>query len=199
MSESWEKLKTSCMICKRCNLCKTRTNVVFGIGNADAEVLFIGEGPGEQEDLRGEPFVGRSGQLLDKMLKAVELDRNTNIYIANIVKCRPPQNRDPLIEEQECCFEWLKNQIDLIRPKIIVALGRIAGAKIVKSDIKITKEHGTFYNKDGILYIATFHPAALLRNPNQKPAAFQDFLNLREKIQEICPETYGDFLEFAEK
>ena len=140
MYTNWDDLKAACESCRKCELCKTRTNVVVGVGNPLAEVMFIGEGPGENEDLQGEPFVGRAGKLLDKMLDAVELDRHTNVYIANIVKCRPPQNRDPKPEEQEQCIEWLRAQVRLIRPKVIVCLGRIAAAKIIKPDIKITKE-----------------------------------------------------------
>ena len=185
MFQTWEELESACHDCRKCGLCAGRTNVVFGVGNKDAKVLFIGEGPGENEDLQGEPFVGRSGQLLDKMLAAVDLDRHTNIYIANIVKCRPPQNRDPLPEEQDLCIEWLRNQVALIRPKIIVCLGRIAAMKIIKPDMKITKEHGIFYEKAGILMMATLHPAALLRNPNNKPAAFDDFIKLRDKMTEL--------------
>jgi DNA polymerase len=173
------------MRCTKCGLCETRTNVVFGMGNPQARVLFIGEGPGQSEDEQGKPFVGRSGQLLDKMLAAVDLDRNSNIYIANIVKCRPPKNRDPLPEEQEMCIDWLRNQVTLIRPKIIVCLGRIAGMKIIKPDLKIMREHGVFFEKNGVLMMATLHPAALLRNPNNKPTAFEDFLKLRDKIEEL--------------
>lgn len=186
MYQSWEELEQACKACRQCELCQTRTNVVFGIGNPKANVLFIGEGPGEQEDLQGLPFVGRSGQLLDKMLAAVDLDRNKNIYIANIVKCRPPKNRDPLPEEQQACLTWLRNQVLLMRPKIIVCLGRIAAAKLIKPDIKITKEHGMFIEKNGVLMMATLHPAALLRNPNNKPAAFEDFLKLRQKLDELA-------------
>ena len=153
-----------------------------------SDILFIGEGPGENEDLEGLPFVGRSGQLLDKMLAAIDLDRNKNIYIANIVKCRPPKNRDPLLEEQEACIDWLRNQVMLMRPKIIVCLGRIAAMKLIKPDMKITKEHGIFFEKNGVLMMATLHPAALLRNPSNKPAAFEDFLKLRAKIDELNQE-----------
>ncbi|HIS68069.1 MAG TPA: uracil-DNA glycosylase [Candidatus Gallacutalibacter stercoravium] len=187
---NWEQLQQACAACQRCQLCKTRHNVVVGVGRPDAKVLFIGEGPGENEDLQGEPFVGRAGALLDKMLNAVDLDRSRNIYIANIVKCRPPQNRDPLPEEQEACIGWLRNQVALLRPKIIVCLGRIAGMRLIKPDLKITKEHGLFFEKNGVAMMATLHPAALLRNPSQKPGAFEDFLKLREKIKELCPETY---------
>ena len=190
MFNNWEELKNACANCQKCELCQTRTNVVVGVGTPDAEVMFIGEGPGENEDLQGEPFVGRGGQLLDKMLIAVDLDRNKNIYIANIVKCRPPKNRDPKPEEQEMCIDWLRNQVKLIRPKIIVCLGRIAAARIIKPDIKITKEHGQFIEKNGVLMMAMLHPAAILRDPRRKPDAFNDFLILREKIKEICDHTY---------
>ncbi|MBR1779434.1 MAG: uracil-DNA glycosylase [Clostridia bacterium] len=186
----WNELEEQCKICKKCALYETRHNVVFGVGNKDSKVLFIGEGPGENEDLQGEPFVGRAGKLLDKMLTAVDLDRNKNIYIANIVKCRPPQNRDPRPEEQEACVNWLRLQVKLMKPKIIVCLGRIAAMKIIKPDFKITKEHGIFFERKNTLLMATLHPAALLRNPAQKPDAFNDFLLLREKIKELCPETY---------
>ncbi|MBE6731440.1 MAG: uracil-DNA glycosylase [Ruminococcaceae bacterium] len=179
------ELEKECKKCEKCKLSKTRTNVVFGVGNPEADVMFIGEGPGENEDLQGEPFVGRGGQLLDKMLKAVDLDRKKNIYIANIVKCRPPKNRDPEPGEQEECIQWLRNQVKLINPKIIVCLGRISAAKLIKPDIKITKEHGIFFEKGNFLMMATLHPAALLRNPNNKPAAFDDFIKLREKMEEL--------------
>ena len=185
MFDNFEELRENCLNCRRCGLCETRTNVVVGVGNPRSKVMFIGEGPGENEDLQGEPFVGRGGQLLDKMLAAVDLDRKTNVYIANIVKCRPPKNRDPLPEEQAACIGWLRNQVALIRPKIIVCLGRIAAMRIIKPDMKITREHGQFFEKNGTLMMATLHPAALLRNPNQKPAAFEDFLKLREKIDEL--------------
>lgn len=185
MYQDWDTLEQACLNCKECGLCETRTNVVFGVGNRHSKVLFIGEGPGQNEDLQGEPFVGRGGQLLDKMLEAVDLSRKKNIYIANIVKCRPPQNRDPFPEEQEACLNWLRNQVALMKPKIIVCLGRIAAMKIINPQIKITKEHGIFAEKNGILMMATLHPAALLRNPNNKPAAFEDFLALRKKIDEL--------------
>lgn len=185
MYQSWEELETACLACRKCGLCEGRTNVVFGYGNQNSKVLFVGEGPGEQEDLQGKPFVGRSGQLLDKMLAAVDLDRENNIYIGNIVKCRPPKNRDPLPEEQELCIGWLRNQVALMRPKIIVCLGRIAGMKLIKPDLKITKEHGIFFEKNGVLMMATLHPAALLRNPASKPDAFDDFIKLRDKINEL--------------
>ncbi len=185
MFTDFETLKSECMKCDKCKLCQTRNNVVFGVGNPEADVMFIGEGPGENEDLQGEPFVGRGGQLLDKMLAAVDLDRNKNIYIANIVKCRPPKNRDPEPQEQEACIGWLRNQVKLVNPKIIVCLGRISAAKIIKPDIKITKEHGIFFERGNMLLMGTLHPAALLRNPNNKPAAFDDFIKLRDKMIEL--------------
>ncbi len=190
MYETWEQLKADCMQCRKCSLCETRTNLVFGVGNENAEVMFIGEGPGENEDLQGEPFVGRGGKLLDKYLEAIDLDRKKNIYIANMVKCRPPKNRDPLPEEQEQCIGWLREQTRLMRPKIIVCLGRISAQRLISKDFKVTKQHGDFIEKGGILFMGTFHPAALLRNPNQKPDALEDFLALQRKIKEICDRTY---------
>ena len=191
----WEALTEQCRNCTACGLAATRTNVVVGVGQPDAEVLFIGEGPGENEDLKGEPFVGRGGQLLDKMLAAVGLSRQHNIYIANIVKCRPPKNRDPLPEEQEACIGWLREQVSLIRPKIIVCLGRVAACRIISPDFKVTRQHGQFVEKGGILMMGTLHPAALLRNPNQKPDAFSDFLALRDKIGEVCTHTELNYPE----
>lgn len=182
-------LQQECGCCTRCPLCQTRQHVVFGQGVPDAEVLFVGEGPGQSEDEQGLPFVGRSGLLLDKYLFAIDLDRSTNCYIANIVKCRPPQNRDPLPEEREACMPWLRDQFRLLRPKIVVCLGRVAAQAMIRPDFSITREHGQFFDKNGTLFMATFHPAALLRNPAQKPDAFADFLALREKIRQVCTHT----------
>jgi len=192
MYKEWGELTASCRSCRQCELCEGRTHVVVGVGKENAEVMFIGEGPGEQEDLQGEPFVGRAGKLLDKMLLAVELSREENIYIANMVKCRPPGNRDPKPEEQEACLAWLRNQVALIRPKIIVCLGRIASLRLINPDIKISREHGVWVNKNGTWMMPMLHPAALLRNPNQKPEALEDFFRLREKIKEICEHTYPE-------
>ena len=189
MIENFEELKAQVLECQACKLCQTRTNVVFGVGNPHADVMFIGEGPGENEDLQGEPFVGRGGQLLDKMLASVGLSRQKNIYIANIVKCRPPRNRDPQPEEQEACINWLKAQTALIRPKIIVCLGRIAACRLITPDFKVTRQHGEFFLKNGVWMMGTLHPAALLRNPSQKPDGFADFLALRDKIGEVCDST----------
>ncbi len=190
MYKDWESLKKDCMTCQKCDLAKTRTNLVFGIGSENAEVLFVGEGPGANEDLQGQPFVGRSGQLLDKYLKHIDLDRNKNIYIANMVKCRPPENRDPSEKEQDCCIEWLRCQTRLLKPKIIVCVGRISAQRLISKDFRVTQQHGEFIEKGGILFMGTFHPAALLRNPNNKPAALEDFLALRDKIKEVCEHTY---------
>ncbi len=187
---TWQEIENKCLSCKSCRLCEKRKNVVFGVGNRQAKVMFIGEGPGEQEDIQGEPFVGRAGQLLDKMLHAVDLDRHKNVYITNIVKCRPPMNRDPQEDEQDCCIGYLREQTRLIRPRIIVTLGRIAGMKLIKPDLRITREHGTIIERKGVFMMPMLHPAALLRNQSQMEGAFNDFLILREKIKEVCPEVY---------
>ncbi|MCD8376813.1 MAG: uracil-DNA glycosylase [Oscillospiraceae bacterium] len=187
----WDSLEQSCRACRRCSLADTRTNVVFGVGNPQAEVMFIGEGPGEQEDLTGEPFVGRAGKLLDDMLSIVDLDRKSNIYIANIVKCRPPGNRDPLNVEQDACIDYLRAQTALIRPKIIVCLGRVAAMRIIREDFKITKEHGQWFQRGGVWMMAMLHPAALLRDPRRKPDAFMDLKTLQVKIREVCQHTYA--------
>lgn len=180
--ESFQALQADCMTCTRCRLCEGRTNLVFGVGNPEADILFIGEGPGMQEDLQGEPFVGPSGKLLDKMLESIQLSRSENIYIANMVKCRPPGNRDPRPDEQDICIGWLREQVRFIRPKVIVCLGRIAAQRLISPTFRVTKEHGQFIDKKGTLMMGTFHPAALLRNPANKPAAFDDFLALRDKL-----------------
>ena len=186
---TWDELYSQCTACNKCALGEGRTNVVFGVGSREAEVLFIGEGPGEQEDLKGEPFVGRAGRLLDDMLSLVGLDRS-RIYIANIVKCRPPKNRDPQPEEQEACIGWLREQVLLLRPKIIVCLGRIAAGRIIKPDFKITAEHGQWLLKKGIKMTAVFHPAALLRDPSRKADTLADFKKIEEEIRAVCGHTY---------
>ena len=178
---AWEELERRCMACQRCALADTRTNVVFGAGQKNAEIMFIGEGPGEHEDLQGEPFVGRGGMLLDEMLSLIGLSRDQNFYICNIVKCRPPKNRDPLNTEQDACIGYLEEQIALIQPKIIVCLGRIAASRLIHDNYKITREHGQWAERDGILYTAIYHPAALLRDPSKKPDTFADLRAIREK------------------
>lgn len=184
-AEKLRELEEKCRSCEKCGLCAGRHNVVFGVGDPEAEIMFIGEGPGEQEDLRGEPFVGRAGILLDKYLTAVDLDRHKNIYIANIIKCRPPQNRDPLTEEQDACIPWLRQQFAIIRPKLVVCLGRIAAARIIKPDIRIKKERGTVFRKGGVMMMPVLHPAALLRNPADKAATLEDFLKIQSLMTEV--------------
>ena len=181
--QDWNTLEQTCLNCTKCGLCETRHNVVFGVGPKDADVMFIGEGPGEQEDLKGEPFVGAAGKLLDDMLSIIDLNRE-NSYIANIVKCRPPKNRDPLETEQDACIGYLRNQVALIQPKIIVCLGRIAAMRIIRQDFRITREHGTWVEKNGIWMSAIYHPSALLRDLTKRPETFDDLLSLREKIRE---------------
>ena len=187
--DSWEDLENACRGCVKCELHRTRTNVVFGVGNRDAEVMFVGEGPGEKEDLKGEPFVGRAGEFLDDMLKIIGLSRDTNIYIANIVKCRPPNNRDPHNTEREACIGWLREQIRLIEPKIIVCLGRIAAFELIDSNFKITVNHGKWYEVGSTKHMALFHPAALLRDPSKRPETFVDLKELERTIKEICVRT----------
>lgn len=181
----WKELQSQCMACTRCGLCQTRHHVVFGVGNPDADVMFIGEGPGEQEDLCGEPFVGPAGMLLDDMLSIIDLDRKTNCYIANIVKCRPPHNRDPEEAEQEACIGYLRSQIALVNPKIIVCLGRIAAKRLIDRDFRITRQHGQWIQKDGIWMMAIYHPSALLRDVGKRPETFDDLISLREKIRQL--------------
>ena len=194
MTEAWSALREECLSCQRCGLAETRKNVVFGDGNPEAELLFIGEGPGANEDAQGLPFVGRAGKLLDDMLEMIDLDR-TKIFITNIVKCRPPQNRDPLNVEQEACIEYLRRQTAMIQPKIIVCLGRIAAMQIIKPDFKITKEHGQWFDKAGIRMTALYHPAALLRDPSRRPETFDDLKNIQAEIRRICTHTYPDQME----
>ena len=182
---TWEQLEQSCLSCTGCGLCETRHNVVFGVGQRDTDILFVGEGPGEQEDLQGEPFVGPAGKLLDDMLSILDLDRSTNCYIANIVKCRPPRNRDPLETEQEACIGYLRNQVALIQPKIIVCLGRIAAKKLIDPDFRITRQHGQWFRRGDFWMMATFHPSALLRDLSKRPEAFDDLIALRTKMREL--------------
>ena len=184
----WNNLKRVCGECTRCGLCETRHNVVFGVGNERADVMFVGEGPGEREDLKGEPFVGPAGKLLDDMLSIIDLDRNTNCYIANIVKCRPPRNRDPLETEQDACINYLRNQVSLIQPKIIVCLGRIAAKRLIDPEYRITRDHGQWVQKNGVWMTAIYHPSALLRDVTKRPETFEDLLSLREKIRETGAE-----------
>lgn len=182
--DAWQELEQKCLKCTSCELCKGRNNVVFGVGNQNADIMFIGEGPGEQEDLQGEPFVGPAGKLLDDMMSIIDLDR-TKVYIANIVKCRPPYNRDPQETEEQACIGYLREQIKLIRPKIIVCLGRIAARQILYTEYRITREHGGWMYRDNIWYTAIYHPSALLRDLSKRPETFEDLLRIRNKIYEL--------------
>ena len=181
---TWDELENECRNCAKCALHETRTNVVVGVGNRSSRILFVGEGPGESEDLKGEPFVGRAGLLLDNMLKIIGLDRAKNIYIANIVKCRPPKNRDPSNEEREACIGWLRTQFELIKPKIVICLGRIAAAELIGGDFKITRDHGKWFDIDGVKFMALFHPAALLRDPHRRPETFVDLKEIERAIKD---------------
>lgn len=184
MLESWEALENSCMQCQGCELCRNRTNVVFGVGCKFADIMFIGEGPGEQEDIQGEPFVGPAGRLLDDMMSIIDLDR-TNSYIANIVKCRPPGNRDPQDNEQDACIGYLRNQVALVKPKVIVCLGRIAAKRVIDPEFRITRQHGSWVKKGGVWMTAIYHPSALLRDPSKRPETFADLLSIRDKLRQI--------------
>ncbi len=181
--ERFEELKKTCLSCTACPLSQTRTNVVFGEGNPDSDLMFVGEAPGEQEDLSGKPFVGRSGQLLDRYLEYVGI-RREDVFIANIIKCRPPANRDPKPSEEELCMPYLREQVRLIRPKIIVCLGRIAAMKLIREDYRITEEHGQWVRKGNFLMTAVFHPAAILRDPRKKELMLDDMISISKKLTE---------------
>ena len=189
MNTSWPTLTEAVFACEKCRLCQTRTNVVLGEGDLHAPLMFIGEGPGEQEDLQGEPFVGPAGKLLDDMLEMIDLDRS-RVYIANIVKCRPPHNRDPLNEEQAACRHWLDAQRDLIRPKLIVCLGRIAAMAVIKPDFRITREHGQWFDIESARAMAIYHPSALLRDIPKRPETFADLRSLRSEAKRVCERLY---------
>lgn len=181
---SWDYLEQHCLSCNRCKLALTRHNVVIGKGNKNADIMLVGEGPGYHEDMQGIPFVGAAGQLLDKMLAAISLTRD-DVYIANVVKCRPPQNRDPLPEEQAACMDYLRYQYLLIRPKIIVCLGRIAAKALIDPNFRITKERGIWHNKKGCYMMATYHPSALLRDTSKKAEAWEDLQKIQQMYNEL--------------
>ncbi len=179
-----EELASVCADCQRCALGETRTKLVFGVGNPNADLMFVGEAPGEQEDLTGTPFVGRAGQLLDKFLYAVDIERK-DVYIANILKCRPPKNRDPLPAEEDACIDYLREQVKLIQPKVIVCLGRIAAMRLIKPDFKISVEHGTWFEKGDYFMTAVYHPAALLRDPRRREDMLRDMQAIKAKLCEL--------------
>jgi DNA polymerase len=182
--ETMEQLRSACQDCAKCELGKTRTNLVFGVGNEHADLMFVGEGPGEQEDLQGLPFVGRAGKLLDDMLAMFDLKRE-DVYIANIVKCRPPRNRDPLPDEQDACYPWLAQQLALVKPKLVVCLGRIAAMRLIDPHYRITQQHGQWVSRDGMEITAIYHPAALLRDPRRRPEAFDDMKEIAARLKAL--------------
>ena len=191
MQDTWETLLCECSRCHECALGQTRRNVVFGTGSPTAEIMLVGEGPGANEDQQGVPFVGRAGQLLDDMLSIIGLDR-TKVYIANIVKCRPPGNRDPLNVEQDACIGYLRRQMALVRPRILVCLGRIAAMRLIAPKFRITREHGVWFDVDGMRVTAFYHPSALLRDPGRRPEAFDDLKSLQRAILRVCTHTELD-------
>lgn len=178
--EELESIREKCESCYACALGSTRTNCVFGTGNPNADLMFVGEAPGEQEDLSGQPFVGRAGQLLDKYLYAVGIERS-EVFITNILKCRPPKNRDPLPDEEDACIGYLREQVRTVKPKLIVCLGRISAMRLIKPDFKITKEHGVWFEKGHYIMTAVYHPALLLRDPHRKEEMLTDMKAVKEK------------------
>ena len=181
---TWEELEGQCAACEKCPLSQTRTKCVFGTGSREAKLMFVGEAPGEQEDLSGIPFVGAAGKLFDKYLFAVDIPRE-DVYIANILKCRPPKNRDPKPEEEDLCIDWLRGQFRLLRPKMIVCLGRISAMRLIKPDFKITAEHGKWFEKNGVWMCAVYHPSALLRDPRKKDDMLIDMKKIKQKLDEL--------------
>ena len=184
MKITWAELLEQISGCERCRLCETRTNVVPGEGDPRAKLMFIGEGPGEEEDRYGRPFVGPSGELLTKMIHAIGMER-TEVYICNVVKCRPPRNRNPEPEEAAACLDYLRAQYLLVRPRIIVLLGRVACRYTLRDEIFITRDHGKWYERKGVLFMPTYHPSALLRDPSKKRDAWEDFKKVRDKLNEL--------------
>ena len=179
-----DQLRQTCLNCRQCNLSETRNHVVFGVGPEETPILFVGEGPGQQEDLQGEPFVGPAGKLLDDMLSIIDLSRR-NCYITNIVKCRPPRNRDPLETEQQACIGYLRKQTLLLKPRILVCLGRIAATRLIDEQLRITRDHGKWFQKGGIWMMALYHPSALLRDVTKRPDTFRDLKKLQAKVLEV--------------
>lgn len=184
MQDSWEALARECAGCRECALHQTRKNVVFGVGNPQAEIMLVGEGPGANEDATGIPFVGRAGQLLDDMLAIIGLDRE-RVYICNIVKCRPPHNRVPEPDERAACMEYLRQQVALVRPKVIVCLGSTPTRALMGEDMRITRDRGVWQLKKGVWMLPTYHPAALLRDADKKRPAWEDFKAIRAKLKEL--------------
>ncbi len=184
MRVSWSSLLADVGECEKCALCRGRMNTVPGEGNPNADLMFIGEGPGAEEDRQGRPFVGRSGELLTRMIHAIGLERS-EVYICNVVKCRPPGNRDPQPEEAEACLPYLRAQVALVRPKVIALLGRVACRYTLRETVSITRDHGRWFEQAGVWMMPTFHPSALLRDPARKREAWEDFQKLRDKLREV--------------
>lgn len=184
MYESFEELENSIIDCKKCKLCSKRTNIVFGDGNKQADIMFIGEGPGADEDREGIPFVGKAGKLMNMAFEGIGIKRS-NVYIANIVKCRPPSNRNPEEDEAQACLDYLRNQVLLVKPKIVVLLGSVALKNILGKEYGITASRGNWIERKGILYMPTWHPAALLRDDNKKIDFWKDLKLVVNKGSEI--------------
>ncbi len=182
--QTLDLIRAECTNCDKCGLSETRKHVVFGTGNESATLMFVGEGPGEQEDNTGVPFVGPAGHLLDDLLLSVGIKRE-DVYISNIVKCRPPSNRDPKPEEQDVCIDYLRRQVQIIRPKLLVCLGRIAACRIIDPQFRITRQHGVWYDKKTMQIMATYHPSALLRDPSKRPEAYSDFQKIADALRNI--------------
>ncbi len=181
---NFTQLENEICTCQRCQLCRTRTHAVMGKGNRDAKLMFVGEAPGEQEDLQGLPFVGPAGQLLDTYLEACGIPKE-QVYICNILKCRPPHNRDPLPEEENACMEYLRHQVRLIRPRIIVCLGRIAAKRLIDPDFRITAFHGRWYDKGAFRMMAVYHPSALLRDPDKREDMLKDMMVIKTEFDKL--------------
>lgn len=184
MYDNWKQLEESIIDCKKCRLCSNRTNIVFGEGNKEADLMFIGEGPGADEDMQGLPFVGKAGKLMNMAFEGLGIDRQ-KVYIANIVKCRPPSNRNPEDDEAVACLNYLRNQVVLVKPKIIVLLGSVALKNILGKEYGITASRGKWVERKGILYMPTWHPAALLRDDNKKIEFWKDLKVVKERLQEL--------------
>lgn len=182
--KSLDEIRKECEGCRKCSLAETRTNVVFGVGNPHADIMFVGEAPGEKEDLSGIPFVGAAGKLFDKYLVAVGIPRE-EVYIANMLKCRPPKNRDPKPEEQDLCIEYLREQVRAVSPKLIVCLGRISAMRLIKPDFRITAEHGIWFERGAFSVCAVYHPSALLRDPRKKDDMLADMMDIKRRLDAL--------------
>lgn len=181
---SWQQLSDQVAVCEKCALCQTRTHTAFGEGNLHAKILFVGEGPGQEEDRLGRPFVGPAGKLLDRMLLSIDLNRDL-VYIANVVKCRPPQNRNPQVEEAEACLPYLRAQYALLHPQIVVCLGAVAAKYLIDREFRITRDRGKWIQQGGAWFLATYHPAALLRDETKKRDAWTDMRAIAAKYKEV--------------